>query len=148
MKSSIIQKIIFLTLILASVKSNGQDLNDFKWKNRVLIVKTLKSNSKKLADQLSEFKYLNEGFKERKLILVTIAKDDFLLVDFTTNVSRSSGKVSESISKNILDQNNDFEVILIGLDGGIKLRQNQTLLKQDLFRIIDAMPMRRNEIRN
>ena len=50
--------------------------------------------------------------------------------------------------KNILDQNNDFEVILIGLDGGIKLRQDQTLLKQDLFRIIDAMPMRRNEIRN
>ena len=148
MKSSIIHKILFLTLILASVKSNSQDLNDFKWINRVLIVKTLKSNSKKLADQLIEFKNLNEDFKERKLILVTITKDDFLLVDFTSNVSRSSGKVSESISKNILDQNNDFEVILIGLDGGIKLRENQTLLKQDLFRIIDAMPMRRKEIRN
>ena len=53
MKFSIIKKILLLTLIVASTNSNGQDMNDFKWKNRVLIVKTLKSDSKKLNDQLS-----------------------------------------------------------------------------------------------
>lgn len=56
--------------------------------------------------------------------------------------------MSEVISKNILDESNDFEIILIGLDGRIKLRQSQFLLDEDLLRIIDAMPMRRNEIKN
>ena len=135
-------------MILAGAKSNGQDLSDFKWKNRILIVKTLKSDSEKFNGQLNEFKNSNEGFNERKLVLFTMKKDDFSLIDFTTGESSYSGKVSESISKNILNQSSDFEIILIGLDGGIKLRQGEILLKEDLFRIIDAMPMRRNEMRN
>lgn len=135
-------------MILAGAKSNGQDLNDFKWKNRILIVKTLKSDSEKFDDQLNELKNSNEEFNERKLVLFTMKKDDFSLIDFTTGESGYSGKVSESISKNILNQSSGFEIILIGLDGGIKLRQGEILLKEDLFRIIDAMPMRKNEMRN
>lgn len=41
----------------------------------------------------------------------------------------------------------EFRVILIGKDGGIKLkRQSQTRL-EDIFSLIDAMPMRREEMR-
>ena len=39
-----------------------------------------------------------------------------------------------------------FEVILIGLDGGEKLRQTKVLETDKLFAIIDGMPMRRSEI--
>ncbi len=40
-----------------------------------------------------------------------------------------------------------FAVILVGKDGGIKLnRQDQTQLK-DIFALIDAMPMRQEEMR-
>lgn len=148
MKFSISHKILFLTLITASARSNGQELNDLKWKNRILIVKTLKSNSEKFKNQLREFENSNEDFKERKLVLIAITKNVYSFVDFRTNHSGISGKVSEVISKNILDESNDFEIILIGLDGRIKLRQSQFLLDEDLLRIIDAMPMRRNEIKN
>ena len=41
----------------------------------------------------------------------------------------------------------EFAVILVGKDGGIKLnRQNETRL-EEIFDLIDAMPMRREEIR-
>jgi hypothetical protein len=39
------------------------------------------------------------------------------------------------------------EIVLIGLDGGVKLRQNEFLGCEDLFAIIDGMPMRRRELK-
>ena len=41
-----------------------------------------------------------------------------------------------------------FEVVLIGLDGGIKLRQTKLVSLDKLFTLIDGMPMRRNELKN
>lgn len=38
-----------------------------------------------------------------------------------------------------------FSVVLIGKDGGEKLRRNTLLSSKELFAIVDAMPMRRAE---
>ena len=38
-----------------------------------------------------------------------------------------------------------FEIVLIGKDGGEKLRQGQVLSSEKLFGLIDAMPMRQAE---
>jgi hypothetical protein len=40
-----------------------------------------------------------------------------------------------------------FSVVLIGKDGGEKLRQTIPLAPADLFALVDAMPMRQAEIR-
>jgi len=39
-----------------------------------------------------------------------------------------------------------FSVVLIGKDGGEKLRRDSFLTTRDLFAIVDAMPMRRAEM--
>jgi hypothetical protein len=59
-----------------------------------------------------------------------------------------TGKLPEKGIKPMLNANEAFEIILIGLDGGIKLRKNDIVSREELFSIIDAMPMRRNEMRN
>ena len=41
----------------------------------------------------------------------------------------------------------DFEVILIGLDGGVKLRDTKLVSTETLFALIDGMPMRKAELR-
>ena len=41
-----------------------------------------------------------------------------------------------------------FEVLLVGKDGGVKLRQETPLSVDDLFATIDAMPMRQREMAN
>ena len=81
-------------------------------------------------------------------MLLTISNENYTVFNFETNASMISGKLSENMSKTILDNSNNFEVILIGLDGSIKLRQENILLKEDLFRIIDSMPMRISEMGN
>lgn len=40
-----------------------------------------------------------------------------------------------------------FSVVLIGRDGGEKLRQSTPLAAADLFAVVDAMPMRQAEMR-
>lgn len=40
-----------------------------------------------------------------------------------------------------------FTVMLIGKDGGIKLSQTSPVTNTELFELIDAMPMRRQEMR-
>lgn len=42
---------------------------------------------------------------------------------------------------------NDFSVILLGKDGGEKLRKKSFVSAAELFSLIDAMPMRQQEIR-
>ncbi len=40
----------------------------------------------------------------------------------------------------------DFEVILIGKDGGVKLRENSFVEQEKIFALIDTMPMRQAEM--
>ena len=46
------------------------------------------------------------------------------------------------------DPDSGFEILLIGLDGGVKLRQDEVIDTETLFARIDAMPMRRQELEN
>ena len=125
---------------------NGQNLKKHKWENRVLIVKTSDIKSKKYQEQLKEFKNSFEELIDRKFILYKITGDDFVLIDYKNSELNNSGKISRKLTDNILNEKENFEVILIGLDGGIKLQQTEILMKEDLFKIIDSMPMRRDEL--
>jgi hypothetical protein len=40
-----------------------------------------------------------------------------------------------------------FEVLLIGKDGGVKLRRDRPVAVSEITGLIDAMPMRQNEMR-
>ena len=40
-----------------------------------------------------------------------------------------------------------FAAVLIGKDGGVKLRQTRPVTPQELFGLVDQMPMRRQEMR-
>lgn len=42
----------------------------------------------------------------------------------------------------------EFAFLLIGKDGGVKLRSYDLVSTDELFAIIDAMPMRRSEMKN
>ncbi len=39
-----------------------------------------------------------------------------------------------------------FALVLVGLDGGVKFRSDKPVTPEDIFRIIDRMPMRRVEL--
>jgi hypothetical protein len=125
---------------------NSQNLEKHTWKNRILIVKTFNSSSEIYQQQIKEFDNAADELKVRKFVLYKITGDEYEMIDFTNSKLNDSGKITgKPIGKDFNDKEN-FEVILIGLDGGIKLRQTEVLTKEALFNIVDAMPMRRSEI--
>ena len=148
----IINELLTIRIILIMIgcssfmNLNGQNLKKHKWRNRVLIVKTSDIKSKKYQEQLNEFKNSIEELIDRKFILYQITGDDFVLLDYKNNELNNSGKISRKLTDTILNEKENFEVILIGLDGGIKLQQTEILMKEDLFNITDSMTMRRNEL--
>lgn len=145
--NKILFKITACAIGLLFANSYGQNLENHRWKNRVLIVKTSHTNSKKYVTQLKEFQNFNDELKERKLIIYNINNDEYSSINYSTN-THNTGIVSKEVHSNILTESKNFEVILIGLDGNIKLQKNETIAAERLFSIIDAMQMRKYELKN
>ena len=140
-----------VTLILicfSMMNCLGQNLEQHQWKNRVLVIKTSDLNSTLYLDQLEAFHTSKDGFIERKLIVYSITKNRYTLIDYNKGKLNATGKVSKKQFQSLFKEKENFEILLIGLDGRVKLRQYELLSTKDLFRIIDNMPMRRNEIKN
>jgi len=95
--------------------------------------------------QLDLLKEKEAALKERKLIIYQIKGDKYRVGVSSEEEWR---KIVHQDLHKIKQKDSRFEVILIGLDGGIKLRQNSIILEEDLFALIDGMPMRIRELKN
>ena len=66
--------------------------------------------------------------------------------EFKTGLNGDDKIKSDRLYNDYKKTDSGFEVVLLGLDGGIKLQQGELLQLERLYAIIDAMPMRRREI--
>lgn len=132
--STIMKGIVLITLLTINQLTMAQELKDFRWKNRILIT----NNSELKEAQLKELKNDSTGSSERKLI--------FLLSDHEQikKIWPTSVDILPGNSTMFKDEN---EVLLIGLDGGVKYRSEKAISKKELFSLIDSMPMRAAEMK-
>ena len=119
------------------------DLSQFQWKNRLLLLFAPNRNhplfdvlQKSIATQQTEV-------ADRDLVIFEILESGASRMD----TSDIDPQVAQSLRDKFDVRPGRFTVILVGKDGGIKLnRQDQTRL-EDIFALIDAMPMRLEEMR-
>lgn len=78
--------------------------------------------------QLQLFRDARHELNERDIVVIDVDDDRSLYARY---------RVTEGV----------FTVILIGKDGTEKLRRNEILPPDELFAIVDAMPMRKAEMR-
>jgi len=121
----------------------AQDLEQHRWDYRLLLIHTDDLESEQYQNQMSVLKKELAGLEERKLLIYTFWKDKYR-VGFEDREWKLADK--EFAGASIPDTG--FEVILRGLDGGVKLRQDSVIDTETLFGRIDSMPMRRQEMRN
>lgn len=136
--------LLFLLTYTTHFGLKAQDLSKHQWKDRVLIIKTHDLNDSTYQHQIGELKNYNAELEERKLFMYQIIDDQYkkgLSPDSTWNKIKT-------INDKFIVLNSKFEIILIGLDGSVKLRQNKYLAPHQLFGKIDSMPMRRQELKN
>ena len=119
------------------------DLSQFQWKNRLLFL-FAPNNSHSLFDGLQKsIAAQQEEVADRDLVIFEILESGTSRMD----TSDLDPQVAQSLRDKFDVSPGRFTVILVGKDGSVKLnRQEQTRL-EDIFGLIDAMPMRREEMR-
>jgi hypothetical protein len=128
--------------MLFSQFSFGQSMEKHQWENRLLLIFTEDKKSANYQKQITILENKIDELNERKLIVYSFTKNTFSL-NFDTNWKKSVDLFSKFNPKKAT-----FKVWLIGLDGGIKLEQQDILSVEKLISLIVGMPMRKLEIKN
>lgn len=105
-----------------------------------MLIYSSDKNAPKLSKQLSILSQDKEGLAERKLVIYSFTKNTYRK-NFEKN-----WKESNSLFKKFVNKKDNFTVWLLGLDGGVKLKQQGIISTQKLFAIIDGMPIRKREL--
>ena len=112
------------------VRAAADPLARFRWHSRVVVALAPGRDDPALAAQRRLFAALGADGRERDLVLVAASGDTPEGADLRRRFGAGAG----------------FVAILIGKDGGEKLRSPAPLGRDALFPLIDAMPMRRQEM--
>ena len=99
-------------------------------------------NSDEQKQKIQILKNYKKDLRDRKVLVYQI-----LPTLFNFNFEEK-WYVSSKYYQKFNSDKNKFKIILIGLDGRIKLEQTEILSAEKILTLIDRMPMRKKEIRN
>ena len=116
---------LFKSLSLAK-----ETLDQYRWTNRPVLLFAPSERDESYSQQMEILDADKIGLAERDILVLSDIRAD------------GSGQLRNTL------QIEGFEIILIGKDGGVKLRSKKPISIQELFSVIDAMPMRRQEMRD
>lgn len=141
MTTTLFLHISLVMLGLSLQQSNP--LNEYQWQNRLILVFNDLDSEVQAQMQLDKFTGQTPELQDRDLLIFRI--DDSQVSDGLD--SKVTDIEAASLRKSFNIDIEEFVVLLIGKDGGVKLRSEEVVSSQELFALIDGMPMRRSEIR-
>ena len=109
--------ILALLAIIPTLHAVLPDLSAHRWKDRVLVVEAPSSEDATYREQVALWQAAEAGLRERDLVTKTTFGAE------------------------------TFRVRLVGKDGGVKADSREVISIENLFALIDGMPMRRAEMR-
>ena len=123
--------------------TNAQNLGDYQWKNRILLLIDKSFDTDALTSQFAVLTTDKKALTERDLLIFKVTPN---------SVATSEGTDIKFDPKKIYrdyDLKADFAgVVLLGKDGGVKLEEPFEIAAQKIFSLIDGMPMRKREMRD
>lgn len=135
---------IAVAAVLATSPASAGDLKSYRWKNRLLLVFSPTASEpgfaafdRSLAEQRLEV-------TDRDLIVFRIFEEGSSRVE-QKPLARED---AQELRRRFRVASGRFSVILIGKDGGVKMKRESRVDPAEIFDRIDSMPMRRQEMRN
>ncbi len=127
---------------LAARPAQAGLLDKYRWKRRLLLVFAPVKPHPKLVVQRQRLKDAAAGLKEREVTVIEVVQDS-VFVDGKLAIELNAKNLRKEFDTTIVE----FNVVLIGKDGGEKLRRDEAVQVEEVFKTIDAMPMRQQEMR-
>ncbi|PYE29271.1 uncharacterized protein DUF4174 [Rhizobium sp. PP-CC-3A-592] len=135
-------KTVALALFVASGISaaSAAGLDAFGWKNRVLIV-FANSGDPDVVEQRRLLVDDTKALADRNMVVLEVVGDTVKPI-----YGKATAVTEQELRKDAgIEEGSRFTAILVGKDGGIKLRATEPVAPVQLFGLIDSMPMRANE---
>lgn len=124
---------IGLLAVSATAGAAGLDpLAPYRWSARVVVASAPTGDDPALVRQRAAFAQMGQQGKDRDLVLVEAV---------------GSGAKARALREALDIDGHGFAAVLVGKDGAAKLRAAHPLDAAALFPLIDAMPMRQQEMR-
>ena len=130
-----------LTALLTLGSLLGAEPSSYRWKNRVIVVSTSRPDQAKAVEAV--LKREQSGILDRDLVVIDVSGHSKRIA----NTVRPNGDDLASWRRRFSLTGDEDSFVLIGKDGGVKSRQSGTLNLARWFTLIDAMPMRQEEMR-
>ena len=119
------------------------DLNAYQWKSRLLLLFASSEEDQAYLTLKKEIDRQAMEVKDRDLLVFYVLERGESRLD----KERLNPDQIFSLRKRLSVPPSRFTIILIGKDGGEKIRQESPVDLKEIFAIIDAMPMRQQEMK-
>lgn len=140
--SALVLIVLVTSTALASANAVAAELSDYRWEHRPLLLFAPTDSDPRLVETLSRIEASRCDFVDRDMVIGLVV---------TEGKSTLDGQVinadeSQRLVKKYAIGENTFSTLLIGKDGGEKLRVNEVPDLQAIYAVIDGMPMRSREM--
>ncbi len=117
-------------------------MDSYQWKNRVLLM-FASPDDPELTNQRDTLSRHEAELADRDMVVFAVVGDDQIVPLYgDAPPAAQAARLREQFE---VSSGDGFTALLVGKDGGVKWRKNRPAIPQELFGLIDAMPMRRNE---
>ncbi len=122
---------------------NEIDLSKYQWENRLLMVFAPSAQHAGYQNLTRELEGQTDEIIDRDLLVFHV----FEIGKSRISETVISKRAAESLQRRFSIAPGQITVVLIGKDGGEKLRRETTVDLNEIFSLIDSMPMRQREMR-
>ena len=129
-----------------AARANGQDkvrLQDYQWKNRLILAFSPSPKDPGYRALEKEIAIQKEEIIDRDILVFYILETGEIKLGESSLPAGAGDFLRESFSI----RPGVFTVLLIGKDGGVKLRRKGGVGLGEIFSLIDTMPMRQREMK-
>lgn len=123
-----------------------RSMDDFLWRHRPLLVFAPSANAPILQAQTQEIAASAADLAERDIVVLAVAGDHVILDGTLVSEPDQPGLSAKSLRRRYDVPQGSQQALLVGKDGGVKVRRDGAIPRAILFDTIDAMPMRRREM--
>ena len=121
--------LFLFAMVLVTRSAAADELDALRWKARPVVVFSATRNDPRVARQLTAFEHASAALRDRDIRVL------------------AEGQVDGALRRRLAFNDPGFAVVLVGKDGGVKRVWRGVVEPKQLFGVIDAMPMRREEMR-
>ena len=119
------------------------DLDKFQWKNRLLFLFAADGNSPLFKNLQNEIIAQKAEVEDRDLVVFEVLQKGASRM----NAAPLDQQMVDSIRDHFRVPQHTFTLILVGKDGGTKMKRHDQANLKEVFELIDSMPMRKNEMK-